>query len=483
MSRKSRRLWLTSVIGAVAAATVVAQSQDFDDALKREAAEYTAKLRLAGEDLNRTRERIAREKAPLLSEMRSLEDRVIALETETSRLASGQENHAGEKRRLLHEIDELHRNNTYLASLASDGLRVLEDGLAPGEDAGVGERLGELQRKIDAATRAGAGPESVEAADFILGRTRRVLGGAVRQGSAMNANNNRVLEGTFAFTGPEVFFKPAGGEPAGSVRLREGSRQPVFYPLAQWREDEATAFFSGGNGVMIADASGGKALRLEQASGSVIDHINKGGKVAYVIVLVGFVALLLVVQKTFEVFRFGSDSPQRVAGILHAVASGSRAEAQSKLAGLRRVTRELFEEGLRNIDMSRTILEERLESLMLANRLQLERRLPMLAVIATAAPLLGLLGTVVGMVRTFSLITVFGTGNAGRLSGGISEVLVATELGLAVAIPTLVVHGFLSSRAHKDLALLERHALDFVTAVEISRTNGSRAADRAETIR
>jgi len=96
----------------------------------------------------------------------------------------------------------------------------------------------------------------------------------------------------------------------------------------------------------------------------------------------------------------------------------------------------------------------------LRQRLHNERWLPLLAVVATAAPLMGLLGTVTGLVRTFALITVFGTGNAGKLASGISEVLVATELGLMVAIPTLVAHGFLSHRIQKNLSLLERYALD-----------------------
>jgi biopolymer transport protein ExbB len=114
---------------------------------------------------------------------------------------------------------------------------------------------------------------------------------------------------------------------------------------------------------------------------------------------------------------------------------------------------------VRHAGRSREKLEEYLQAVLLAQRLQLERRLPLLAVIATAAPLMGLLGTVTGMVRTFALITVFGTGNAGKLAGGISEVLVATELGLMVAIPTLVVHGFLSQRVQKNLSLLERYAV------------------------
>ena len=111
-----------------------------------------------------------------------------------------------------------------------------------------------------------------------------------------------------------------------------------------------------------------------------------------------------------------------------------------------------------------------MHAVLLGQRLHFERRLPLLAVIATAAPLMGLLGTVVGMVKTFALITVFGTGNASKLSSGISEVLVATEIGLAVAIPTLVAHGFLAHRIHKNLSMLERHALEFVTAVDLSKT-------------
>ena len=107
--------------------------------------------------------------------------------------------------------------------------------------------------------------------------------------------------------------------------------------------------------------------------------------------------------------------------------------------------------------------------MLLRQRLHFERWLPLLAVIATAAPLMGLLGTVTGMVRTFSLITVFGTGNAGKLASGISVVLVATELGLLVAIPTLVAHGFLSQRIQKKLSLLERYALEFATAAQAGK--------------
>jgi biopolymer transport protein ExbB len=73
-------------------------------------------------------------------------------------------------------------------------------------------------------------------------------------------------------------------------------------------------------------------------------------------------------------------------------------------------------------------------------------------------------------VKTFTLITVFGTGNAAKLSSGISQALVTTELGLMVAIPTLIAHGFLSHRAQKKLFQLEQDSAGFVTAAEERRT-------------
>jgi len=158
------------------------------------------------------------------------------------------------------------------------------------------------------------------------------------------------------------------------------------------------------------------------------------------------------------------------------VSGGSRDAADKAVKALKAPVRELFEAGLRHSGRPAEILEEHLQAVLLRQRLHFERRLPLLAVIATAAPLMGLLGTVVGMVKTFALITVFGTGNAGKLASGISEVLVATELGLVVAIPTLIAHGFLSQRIQKNLSLLERYALEFVTAVQTAKSEGKPVA-------
>ena len=156
--------------------------------------------------------------------------------------------------------------------------------------------------------------------------------------------------------------------------------------------------------------------------------------------------------------------------VLDAIRAGNLDDARQHVARLRRTTRELITQGLQQYHNPKTVLEEQLYAHILELRLHHERRLPLLGVIVTASPLLGLLGTVTGMVTTFTLITVFGTGDAEKLSSGISEALVTTELGLMVAIPTLVVHGFLANRVRKQLAMLERYAIEFVTATDIQKS-------------
>lgn len=118
---------------------------------------------------------------------------------------------------------------------------------------------------------------------------------------------------------------------------------------------------------------------------------------------------------------------------------------------------------------SRGVIEELLFERILRVRPTLERFLPFLSMTAAAAPLLGLLGTVVGMIKTFQLITIFGTGDAKSLSSGISEALVTTALGLIIAIPTLIVHGSLSRMAKRKLGLLEELSVAFVNGVSSIR--------------
>jgi biopolymer transport protein ExbB len=126
----------------------------------------------------------------------------------------------------------------------------------------------------------------------------------------------------------------------------------------------------------------------------------------------------------------------------------------------------MFEEAVANADQPRGLIEEYLSVKIIIARRKLESLLPFVAIIAAAAPLMGLLGTVVGMIKTFQLITVFGTGDARSLSSGISEALVTTELGLFVAIPSLIIHGILNRMARTKWGQLEQDSIVFLNDVK-----------------
>ncbi|HZZ59247.1 MAG TPA: MotA/TolQ/ExbB proton channel family protein [Opitutaceae bacterium] len=462
MNRRLRILALAA-LGALPAATLPADSMD--EVAARATTEYTVKLQQASEQLTRAREQIAAEKAPLLDALQAAENRIVAAQAEITRLQTGQENGDDRRHGLAKEYEGLRKNILYMSSLAHDSLTGLRDSLAPGQTPEWGPQVDALQRRFDGATPTTEPTD--DALNLLLDKVRRGLGGYTAPGSAVMADTNELATGTFAFVGPQTFFLPDSGRGAGTVREREGVDQPVNYPLSGWDPAQASAFFHGGLGSIMADVSGGKALRLQETRGTLWQHVQKGGVVSYAIVCVGAISVLLILFKSIDLWQLGLDRPSTVHRFLSAVAGGApQAELEKAVGKLRTATRELFVIGVAGIEEPKERLEERMWAVLLRQRLHFERRLPLLAVIAVAAPLMGLLGTVTGMIRTFALITVFGTGNAGKLASGISEVLISTELGLIVAIPTLVAHGFLTNRIQKKLSLLECYALEFVTAAQ-----------------
>jgi biopolymer transport protein ExbB len=460
---------LTALASITLLAATVRGAETFDDALKRATADYGQRLAAAADELNVTRNRIADEKAPLLNEMRATEDRIVTLQLEVERLETGQEDSTNNHRRLLGDLDGLRKSTGYIGTLAHDGLTGFNEALAPGEGQLLSDRIETLGQRLDDPAAGPGGQAAMDIAEFLLERTRRELGGYSASGSCLMEGSSQVLKGTFAFVGPETYFLADQGSVVGTVRPRAGSAYPVGYPLKAWTAGDASSFFQGRPAMVMADASSGKALRLKETTGTILEHINKGGLVAYAIIGVGLLSLIMIAQKIGDLMQLSVDTPEAVRAFLVNVSQGASAKADQAVKSLLPPTRELFVVGLRYALSPKELLEEHLQSVLLRQRLHFERRLSLLAVIATAAPLMGLLGTVVGMVKTFALITVFGTGNAGKLASGISEVLVATELGLVVAIPTLIAHGFLAHRIQRNLSLLERYALDFVTAADTAK--------------
>ena len=131
----------------------------------------------------------------------------------------------------------------------------------------------------------------------------------------------------------------------------------------------------------------------------------------------------------------------------------------------------MLKAGVDNLREPRELVEEVMYEVVLTSRLKLERFLPFVAISAASAPLLGLLGTVTGIINTFKLITVFGSGDVKSLSGGISEALITTKFGLIVAIPSLLLHAFLSRKAKGVTDQMEKSAVSFTN--QLARTQAA----------
>ena len=107
-------------------------------------------------------------------------------------------------------------------------------------------------------------------------------------------------------------------------------------------------------------------------------------------------------------------------------------------------------------------LQHKLDEAILKELPGIERGINALAVIAAIAPMLGLLGTVTGMIQTFESITLFGSGDPRYLSGGISQALVTTEIGLVVAVPIILLHSVVSARGNRIVQVLDEQSAGLI---------------------
>lgn len=126
---------------------------------------------------------------------------------------------------------------------------------------------------------------------------------------------------------------------------------------------------------------------------------------------------------------------------------------------------EIIAAGLGNAKYGRDIMKESIEDAASHVIHGMERYLTALGTIAAVTPLLGLLGTVMGMIRVFSEIMVQGTGNAAVLAGGISEALITTASGLCVAIPAMVMHRYFQRRIDAIVVTMEQDTIKLINAV------------------
>ncbi len=200
----------------------------------------------------------------------------------------------------------------------------------------------------------------------------------------------------------------------------------------------------------------------KQDEKTLTDDIRAGGLVGEVIIVLGFVGLLLVSLRIVMLMRSGSNIHKISRKVNDKIEAGDIDGALNVCKKNGSAASNVIAATLRNLKRDRDHIEDIISESILHESTFIDRFGPAILVIAAISPLLGLLGTVTGMISTFDIITEFGTGDPKMLSSGISEALLTTKFGLVVAIPLLLVGNLLTSWARQIKNDLEQAALHMI---------------------
>ncbi|GAB5560907.1 MAG: MotA/TolQ/ExbB proton channel family protein [Synoicihabitans sp.] len=452
------------VVAAVVAALAPASSL-FGQTLAATSESILQKIDASNEELRSLHEEIADEKLPLVREVNASEEKLIDLRSELRRKERVLSTRESDLARLESRVNAYEEGNDYIAGLLDEFVRNFESRI----------HISEIQRYETLTSEAKLAQEDADMTETqkvlaqlkvvsqSIERLDGILGGDRFEGRALT-NTGDLTDGTFATYGPAVYF--ASGDAVGLVQRQLNAAEPTVVQLDPRFDAGIRSLIESGEGSIAADATLGKAVQLMEVEESYFEHIQKGAVVGYAIIGLGLLAFALGIFKFIEISRFSAPPTEASRNLGAATLASDDAAAQKTIGSLSGPAQEMLKVGYEGRDLHRDILEERMYETITEVQPKLERFLPFLAITAAAAPLMGLLGTVIGMIKTFNLITVFGTGDAKSLSSGISEALVTTELGLTIAIPALVIHGLLSRLAKHKVAKMEQASLIYLNTIK-----------------
>lgn len=203
------------------------------------------------------------------------------------------------------------------------------------------------------------------------------------------------------------------------------------------------------------------------------DLMLKGGPMMVLIMGCSVIAFAVVIERIYHLRRARIDTRKFMVSITDTLKRNKIMDAIDRCNAMPGPIAHILKAGILRHDRSRAEIKEAIEDAGLHEVPRLEKNLPVLATIAHIAPLLGLLGTVTGMVQAFQVIEMKAGAlmpvNPGDLAGGIWESLITTVAGLAVAIPTYVAYNFLVSKVNGLVLEMEKSATDLVNILGVKR--------------
>jgi len=432
--------------------TAVAASEAVERAAQRSQQDLDASLA----QLTALRETIAAEKLPLTRRLGELETRLSTLrkehEQEVRQLDTGALAMAGEHEELKLRKDEI----GYVGNLLDEYARTFESRLTVSEVERYAPKVSAAKHAAEDASL----PETerlsrqTEVARASLARLDEVIGGARFAGQAVDEKGT-LTEGEFAVVGPLAYFASRDRKAVGVALPQTGTLKAAVRSLEPGQNVAIAAVVTEGRGNLPVDATRGAALKALIQRTSLIHIFQKGGPIMWPLLVVSILAFGTVIERL--IFLANEQRKRDRSGLAALYAEVERGNMRGAVAEGHKSSYFV----VRALVYALEHRERSLSSAILyANARELKRftrGIPILDTSITLSPLLGLLGTVTGMMGSFSLIGGDLSAPA-AITGGIAEALIATAFGLGIAIVALIPFNYLNNRVEEVRHELEAAA-------------------------
>lgn len=411
-------------------------------------------LRKSIEKLTEVRARIAEEKPALAKEGNEIAAtlREERRKADLAKVTREEAEHEFEKAQK--DLQSWREERTYIETLFNDFQQTWQSTRSPAL----------IENERDTLVADGLAPR----ADLINGALKRLMASeSVRTFPGQALDSEGVLiDGQFVEAGPVTWFESDSSNTSGLITTSDQFRPRIVENTA---DSSITDLAAGKSARVLFDPTLGSAVSMVESDDSLASHIKQGGFWIYPILLLAAIALIAAIAKWIQISRIRDVNPGKVQNVVDASNQGEFEKALATAESIKHPASGILTRAVNRLqsdpDVSRDDLEEGLFEKFLEAQPSLQKGLPLIAIASATAPLLGLLGTVTGMIETFRLINLFGTGDAKSLASGISEALVTTEFGLIVAIPALILHALLSRKVAAIKAGMEMTSLAFLNGV------------------
>jgi len=400
-------------------------------------------------EANREREeRFRQRETDREAELRRIRNQVSEAEAEASQLEDLRNRLDRELEELRNQLAEREGEFGELFGVARAAAADLEEQLS---DSLISVQFPNRGEDLSAMAQSGSLPtiEQLEGLWFTLLQEMTEQGKVARFEADVIRNDNSSTSESVARIGPFTAFGDQGYLVLNDNTLRYLARQPGGGAVAAAQR----VLDHTGPGVVrgMIDPSLGSLLGLVTETPTLRERIDQGGAIGYAIIVVAALGILLALYR-WLMLTLTSMKVRRQMG-------KHEPNDSNPLGRIQSAYEEHKGENLETLQLH-------LDDAVLKELPPLERGLNLVKVLAAVAPLMGLLGTVIGMIVTFQAITLFGTGDPKLMAGGISQALITTVLGLIAAVPLLILHAFASSTSRRLGQILEEQSTSLVADAE-----------------